>query len=347
MIRSEEFKHQNTTYLQNPGAIKPKKYYKIINANLVPVKETSYHVTFRISEACDLACSYCDWHGGKHYKYEDIIGSIDAMFEFFKKESIKTVIFYYHGGEATRHPKIINIMKHVHQRGEEYNITAYNELQTNLTLSISKIKHILENVDILDITFHYIELTKRRYKLESFIRNFNYIQKENININSLDIMLEKIEGADLEEFRNYVLGFLDYSNITHSEMIYGFGYDFDHNDETATIHYEFYKKHNKSEQQYEIDGNVYSTNELFQRGADFTGWHCDTGIKNIYVNGDGNVYQCGIAMTNNLHGISNGIFTNLLNDKLALTKMSILRKSGTMCRWDYCGGDFYLPKDKK
>lgn len=337
----------NTTYLKNPGTIKPQKYFTVINSNGVPVREVGYHVTFRITEACDLACDYCDWHGGGHYKYDDITKSVDVLFEFFRKESIKSVVFYYHGGEASRHPEIINILKYIHKKGEEYNIIAYNELQTNLTLPLEKMKKILAHVDFLNITFHYLELTRRRYKLESFLKTFDYIKEESIKIANLDVMLEKIDEKDLEEFRSIVLSFIEYPNIRHCEMIYRFGYDFNHNDETTLMHYEFYKKYSKSEQQYDIDGVIYTTNELFHRGADFTGWNCDAGKRHLYLNGDGTVYQCGIAMTNKLHGIDNGIFTNLITDKLGIAKLSILRKSGTICRWDYCGGDFYIGKHKK
>lgn len=337
----------STTYLKKPGTLKPKEYFKVLSTNDVVERDAGYHVTFRITEACDLACDYCDWHGGGHYEYNDIIKSIDVLFEFFKKEDIKSAVFYYHGGEASRHPQIINILQYIHAKGDEYGITAFNELQTNLTLPVNKMKDILSHVDFLNITFHYLELIRRRYKLKSFIENFNYIRTNNIGITNLDVMLEKIEPKDLEEFRSTVLSFIDYEKISHCEMIYRFGYDFDFNDETTLIHYDFYKKYSKSEQQYEIDGEVYTTNELFHRGADFTGWHCDAGKRHLYVNGDGTVYQCGIAMTNKLHDIDNGIFTRLLTDKLAIAKLSILRRAGTICRWDYCGGDFYIGKTKR
>jgi hypothetical protein len=40
-------------------------------------------------------------------------------------------------------------------------------------------------------------------------------------------------------------------------------------------------------------------------------------------------------------------YTNLVHDSLAVAKMSILYKTGTICRWDYCGGDFYLSREPK
>jgi len=39
-------------------------------------------------------------------------------------------------------------------------------------------------------------------------------------------------------------------------------------------------------------------------------------------------------------------YTNLITDPIALSKMSVLYKTGTRCKWDYCGGDFYLSRTK-
>lgn len=341
---------ESTTYLLKPGKLKPKESYKIIRTNQTSADEndkaSAYHITFRITEACDLKCDYCDWNIGKHYKFDDIIKSIDVLFEFFKKERIKRVKFYYHGGEATRHPKVVHILKYIHEKGAEANITVLNEMQTNLTVRNEKLQAILEHTDLLDITFHYNELVKKN-KIGAFITNYNYLVKNNIKINNLDIMLEYIKDAEnLQAFRKYVTKFLSYKNIFNSEMIYDFGYEYNFNNETETMHYDFYKEHNKSEQLYEIDGKTYTTNDLFQRGADFTGWWCAAGVNILYVNGNGNTYQCGIAMTSDLHNKNGGIYTQLVHDKMALTKLSILRKTGTICKWNYCGGDFYFDRHK-
>ena len=80
---------------------------------------------------------------------------------------------------------------------------------------------------------------------------------------------------------------------------------------------------------------------------DCRGWHCEAGTTSITVNGDGNVFNCGIHMTNFTNRcISEKPFTNLVTDKNAVKKLSILHKTGTKCRWNYCGGDFYLERNK-
>ena len=52
-------------------------------------------------------------------------------------------------------------------------------------------------------------------------------------------------------------------------------------------------------------------------------------------------------MTNHIQNYEDTPFTNLITDPVAITKMAILNKTGTRCRWNYCGGDFYLEKAKR
>ena len=332
----------STTYLGMPGKIKPTNSYEVLNINDNGGFDTDYSITFRITEACDLHCSYCHWREGAHYKFEDIIGTIDKLFEFFQKQKFRSVVFYYHGGEATRHPKVVEILKHIKTRSTETGINAYNEMQTNLTTKESVLRAILPYCDLFNITFHYLELKARPQKLEAFNRNYKILQEEGKPIHNLGVMLEYIDDVDKEEFYGLIEDYLTYDKIINSEMVYRFGYNFNYNAETEKQHQEFYKKHNKTEQRYRIDDKEYSTNDLFQVGLDCTGWHCDAGKQSITINGDGNVFNCGIQMTSYIQNFSKDTYTNLLTDTLAVTKMVVLFNSGTICRWDYCGGDFYL-----
>jgi MoaA/NifB/PqqE/SkfB family radical SAM enzyme len=328
------------------GEIKPKDHYKVLNVNKSGGLSVDYSVTFRITEACDLKCNYCHWHSGKHYNYEDVITSIDRLFEFFSKQKFKKVLFYYHGGEATRHPKIVEILKYVHQKSEETGIIAYNEMQTNLTIKEDKLIEILKHCDSFNVSYHYLEL-KEKNKLKDFNRNFELLKSMNIELHNFDIMLENVAEDDIENFYSSVLNFLKYDRILNSEMIYGFCH-YKYPEEISKKHMEFYKKNNKTEQQYMIDDVVYTTNDLFKKGIDARGWHCAAGTESITINGDGNVFHCGIHMTNYIRECIPEIpYTNLVQDKMAITKMSILYKTGTKCRWDYCGGDFYLSRTKK
>lgn len=336
------------------GQIVPKRTYNILNTNDEGGRQLDYSVTFRITEACDLKCNYCHWHSGRHYLYEDIIASIDTLFEFFVKQKFKNVNFYYHGGEPTRHPKIVDILKYIHQKGSETGINAYNEMQTNLTISEEKLRAMLPYCDQFNVSFHYLEL-KRLNKIKNFDHNWEFLKNSGVVLHTLDVMMENVERGDRwyegkivevipEEFYDKVKYYLEYDKIMNCEMIYGFCH-YVYPKEVAEKHMEFYKTYNKTEQRYEIDDEIYTTNDLFKLGVDARGWHCAAGQESITINGDGNVFHCGIQMTNYIRQSADEVpYTNLVHDKLAVTKMSILYKTGTLCRWDYCGGDFYLSR---
>jgi len=326
--------------------IKPEYQYEILNINTSSGFAPEYSVTFRITDTCDLKCSYCHWHSGPQYEYDDIIVSIDRLFEFFQKQKFKSVLFYYHGGEPTRHKRVLDILKYIKQKSNETGIAAYNEMQTNLTLGAALLEEILPYCDMLDITLHYHELKTRGkgFKLEDFNRNYQYLIANNIRIHNMDIMLEDIPIDWLSEFYRAVEEYLAYDNIENSEMIYGY-YRYDSNTETAKKHLEFYQKANRSEQSYLIDGTVYHTNELFIAGVDCTGWKCEVGKQSLYVNGTGDAFVCGEHTTQYAMGYG-APYTNLLTDNAWLAKLVILTHTGTVCRWTTCGGDYYTPRKK-
>lgn len=356
MVRSKTIKIQpvQTEQELQVGQIKPQRHYKIVETQTSGGYSAKYQVTFRITEACDLKCNYCHWHSGRHYAYEDIIKSIDVLFEFFIKQKISSVVFYYHGGEATRHPKVVDILKYIHDKSKSTGVVAYNEMQTNLTIGTDKLKAILEHCDQFNISYHYLDL-KRLNKLDAFERNWNMLKEMNVEIHNFDIMLENVERTHLfhngnmidiepDDFYDRIINYLTYDKIVNSEMIYGFCH-YKYPPEVEEKHLNFYKKYNKTEQKYIIDDVEYTTNDLFKLGVDTRGWECQAGQKTITINGDGNVFHCGIQMTNFVKNRANEKpYTNLVTDEQALIKMRVLYQTGTICRWDYCGGDYYIPR---
>lgn len=315
----------------------PKEHYNIISSSDISDVNYDYQVTFRVTDSCNLKCDYCHWNDGINYKYDDIIRSVDKIFEFLIHENIESVLIYMHGGEPTTHPNIVEILEYIRFTGEKFNILTIIELQTNLICSNEILDKITVHINLLDISYHHIEIHKHK-KFPNFIDNYNFLRILNYPITSMDIMLENVD--DLDNFYYIVEKLLEYKNIKNSEMIYGF-FDYEGNEETKLKHEEFYKKHNKTQQTYEIDNVVYNTNDLFRKGLDCRGWKCDSGIKSIMINGDGNVLHCGAHTTSDIKP-----FTNLLNEPSAVKKLSILHKTGTVCKWDYCGGDFYLGRHK-
>jgi len=327
--------------MKTPEIIPQHSYEIVDNINYdSAAKNVDYQVTFRITEFCNIHCDYCHWNDGKHYNIEDIKKGLDKLDEFFLIQKFNKVLFYFHGGEPMTHPDIIEIIKYIKNMETETII----EMQTNLTCKQDILSLMLNDVDMLSISYHYIELMKTNHH-SKFIDNYDFIKNKKHTINNFDIMLENIPGDELDHFYKVVEGFLKYDNILNSEMIYGFCH-YKYNEETSKKHLAFYKKHNQTEQEYIIDGSKYTTNDLFKKGLDCRGWKCQAGNYSIVVNGDGNIFNCGIHMTNYLRGCDNKIFGNLLDDNI-LIKLKMLCKIGTLCRWNYCGGDFYLKKEKR
>lgn len=343
---------EHKTYIN--GRIKPQKTYEIVRTNELQENVSvngNLLITLRVTEACDLKCRYCFWNDGKHYDYDTIIKSIDQLYLFMQKSRTTSVRFFYHGGEATRHPHIVDILKHIKQKQEETGIISFNEMQTNLTVNTKKLRDILEYSDQLNITFHFTELKNKQHKLKHFNQNWQYLVDNNIKIHNFDIMMEPIPTEQLPEMYALIEDYLKYSNIENSEMIYEFGYKFEnhesYNEQTLQQHKEFYLRYNKTDQLYKVDGKTYTTNDFWREGLDCRGWHCNAGITSFTVNGDGNVFNCGIHMTEYTSNPKlETPYTNLVTDKLAVTKLVVLNTSGTICRWGYCGGDYYISRRK-
>jgi MoaA/NifB/PqqE/SkfB family radical SAM enzyme len=249
------------------------------------------------------------------------------------------------------------VLKYIHQKGAETGIRAYNEMQTNLTLKESKLRELLPYCDQFNASFHYLEL-KVKNKLKDFDRNWEVLKELQVPIHNMDVMMESVERGDRfhqgemveiipEEFYERIVYYLQYDKIVNCEMIYGFCH-YVYPEDVAAKHMAFYKAHNKTEQRYDIDDVIYTTNDLFKLGIDARGWHCAAGTESITINGDGNVFHCGIHMTNYIRQSAPDLpYTNLVQDPVALTKLSILYKTGTICKWDYCGGDFYLSREPR
>jgi MoaA/NifB/PqqE/SkfB family radical SAM enzyme len=301
-----------------------------------------YHVTLAIGHMCNLKCDYCKWCGGVNY--DKPIETVDSMYEFFIKMGYTKVLFYIHGGEPAIHPKILDTLKHIRHKQQETGINTVIEVQTNLSYSIDRLRGIVECVDRLSISYHYVELQKTNTH-EHFISNFNWLRDNNIGIERFDIMMEDMPDECLSDFYDNVLSLLEYNGIVDSEMVYGFCH-YDKNLSTRDKHIEFYNNHNKTEQKYRIDGQVYTTNELFGEGLDCRGCRCEAGMDDIQMTADGNVFSCASAMTCYINNEgSEKPLVNVLTDSNYITILSIKSKIGTKCEYGICSGDFYFERN--
>lgn len=301
-----------------------------------------YHVTFRLGDKCNLECEYCRWYDGDNYRSP--LESIENIFKFFVSRKFKSVLFYFHGGEAGIHPQLIQSLEKLREKEKETGIKTIIEFQTNLSYTLRRLERIYQLIDKISISYHYIELSKKSLHA-SFVDNLNWLMVNSKPINRFDIMLDDVPALELDSFYTRVKAWLEYPGIVDSEMIHSFCH-YEKNPITKNKHLEFYNKYNKTEQLYKMDGVVYNTNELFGEGLNCKGMLCDAGSKFMVLNADGNVFTCGIEMTHYRLDCGEHVkpITNVVTDHNYMKILNIRYKTKIRCKYDYCGGDFYIPK---
>lgn len=315
--------------------------YEIINLGDTQ-QEYDYHVTFRLGDKCNLACEYCRWYDGDNYKLA--LESIDKIFEFFVFEKFKRVSFYYHGGEGGIHPHVIKSLEKLREKEKSTGIKVDIEFQTNLSYKKSRLQGIINLINKISISYHFNELFNKNLH-DQFVSNLEWLMSINYKIDRFDVMLDDVPEQELNGFYERIKKWLQYENIIDSEMIHSFCH-YDKNPVTKQQHLDFYNKYNKTEQLYKVDGKQYNSNELFGEGLNCKGKLCEAGSKYIVLNADGNVFTCGIEMTFYRMGCMEGVkpTTNVVTDPNFLKILSIRRKTMIRCKYDYCGGDFYIQK---
>ncbi len=326
----------------HPAEIVMKDSYEILDTgNASKGEHVDYHITYRLNDKCNLSCEYCRWYDGDNY--DKPLESISALFDFFVDMKFKTVLFYFHGGEAAIHPRVVETLEHMRQLEKDTGIRTIVEFQTSMGYTLNRFKRIVPLVDKLSISYHYVELVKKKVH-GMFLENFQYLVDNRFEIERFDVMLENVPDNELEHFYQNILTFLEYDRIVDSEMIHGFCH-YEKNPVTKEKHVAFYNKYNRTEQRYRVDGVEYNTNELFAKGINCYGHKCNAGSRDIVLNADGNVFTCGIEMTMfRLKCMPVTPITNVVTDPNYKAILRIRSKILTTCKYEYCGGDFYIPK---
>jgi len=309
-------------------------------------------ITFRITNTCNIECKYCHWNKLFHYKVDEILLSIDKIFELAKLKEIDNLKIYFHGGEPSFHPNIIDILKYINRKKMEYDFNTITNLQTNLSLNSTIYKRIVNEVNFLSISLHYKYL-KQKNLLSQFTKNIYMINKLIPKIKFFDIMLEELNITEIKDFQKYVKILLKSCNFEDSEMIYSFCH-YTYNPEILNIHKVFYNKYSVTKHKYFWKNTVMKkemdTNEMFL-GVDFTNSMCKAGNNYMVIEGNGLVFRCGSHMTNYIKSLSNDCPKNIGPSKplgnIIIDDIYNFINKDKQCEWSFCGGDFYVPKYAK
>ena len=295
-------------------------------------------INFKINNKCNLDCEYCLWKQHKNYNYIECIETIKKIKRLIKETNDNYNSFYIHGGEPTIHPYFEEIFKDLYIENCE------TEIQTNLTTK--NVDFLINTFDNISVSLHYKELKKVK-KLDLYLENLEKIAKSG-KLHNFDIMLENL-GKEQKEYLDFIKNnILKYSDCAkYSEMIYAYwdNENIMNNSEVFNLNKEFYEKYNKTEK----INQKRSTNENWFSNQ-VKGLYCLVGCKKFHIFGNGDVYKCASHETQAIKdfnkvkedGISKPL-GNILEDYDSIFKLT---KSYKKCEFDYCGGDFYVPRAK-
>lgn len=332
--------------------ITPNKPLIDFNENLEFIKEYDYdhlvdrlYVHWDLLTKCNFDCSYC--HAKRQYQKLGQWNDID-IFErqllIIKALSISTlpVFLGLQGGESTIHPYFEEIFKDLYIENCE------TEIQTNLTTK--NVDFLIKKFDLISVSLHYKELIKVK-KLDLFLENLEKVSKSN-KLYVFDIMLENL-GQDQKEYLEFVKSLLKYTEIAKSsEMIYAYwdNENIMNNSEVFEMNKEFYLKYNKTTKSHIWHGwsKRLNTNENWDNQESSKGLYCLGGCKKFHIFGNGDVYKCASHETQAIKdfnkvkedGISKPL-GNILEDYDSIFELT---KSYKKCEFNYCGGDFYVPR---
>lgn len=287
-------------------------------------------IMFRPTGVCNYRCEYCYWREQEHPHLETVIDTVNMIQKTFPKEKM---LYYFHGGESTTYPDLPAVIKHVNT----FKNTQI-ELQTNGSQSLEYYKNLEENlnIDCYSISYHHAQCKD----FEKFLEVVDYVFELG-KLENVDIMFPPtiIKDEDLERFKDNTRKLLKFGK--HVEVTYGYGcgysgeaeYLFDFYQEIEPlIHAAEYnvKLHNGSKA-------VFNKSELFSIGVDCKGMACNAMRDYIAVDGAGNFAPCGTYFLQGNEGRKR-VFNMLEDPKL----FQIMTKNKTICKENYCSGEWYL-----
>ena len=147
----------------------------------------SFQVAWELTLKCNMDCTYCaDGHDNStdHTEFSKCLDTIDFILEYINVQlsnrKHKIAGLNIQGGESLHHPKIVEILKYINLKKQDYKYNLSVALITNLVAGSNTISKIVPNVDFFTVSYHaemlpkQLDLFKQNLlKLKSADKNFN------------------------------------------------------------------------------------------------------------------------------------------------------------------------------
>jgi len=172
---------------------------------LIPAKRISFQVAWESTLKCNLDCSYCgDGHDNstQHPALAECLDTVDFIYKYVdikmqqRPESQRFANLNIQGGESIFHPKILDILKYVKEKKNNYNWYMGVATITNAVIGKNLWQRVVEYIDYYTISYHP-EASKRSKEL---VKNNILYLKNKDKAFSISVMMHPKHWDNCIEF---------------------------------------------------------------------------------------------------------------------------------------------------
>lgn len=245
------------------------------------------NINWRITSNCNFMCKYCNIRN--HKKEFPTLDFSKKIIDFIAKLEFERGIINLTGGEATTHPKFLDIIKYMANRFSKENKQFEICLLTNLSKPIDYYEEFFsicneyQNVDPnIFASFH-----KEFINLETFVDRYRHL-KIKYNINSFAFMIHEPSCVDLF---NSLLMKRDYKIQYHAAPVFTREHMVADLKEPPQIYYGLQRNYREIVNIYYENGE-YKYNNDPVNDIRFRGFACAAFEKSMFINANGDIYSC-------------------------------------------------------
>jgi len=228
-----------------------------------------------VTSRCNYRCSYCTYKNRDEewYPYEHMLKIIEFYDSLYENYNLSLMLF---GGEPLKHPDILKIIERLGK--SIYPLQVF----TNLSRSTTVLKEICSIRD--DLKF-FCSYHHEYADYDIFRERVDLLRDMGAQVH-VKVMWDSIKK---DETKAIYEKFSDH--VRTIDMIYHPNQSFTEEDKDWYI-----EEHKKTDlNRYYVDGDMLSYHEVKVRMdgiANFQGYHCEAGRRNLMVCSNGDVYPC-------------------------------------------------------